>query len=121
MKQRNALVSNSSSCSFMVYNKSNKPLTVVDFVKENPQLLELFKQTYDYEKNPLFNQEKMIENAEARLDNDIYKNYTIKPHGKNCWTFGDEDGDVIGQVYDYILRDGGKSKNFKWKLESMNR
>lgn len=122
MKTRNGFVSNSSSCSFMVYNKSDKPLTVVDFVKENPQLLEQFKDTYSsYEDDPLFIQEKMVEAAEERLKHDSYKNYVIKPQGRCCWTFGDEDGDVIGHVCDYILRDGGESENFRWEFESMNR
>ena len=36
MKIRIGFVSNSSSCSFTIGNKSNKTLTIVDFVNENP-------------------------------------------------------------------------------------
>ena len=34
---------------------------------------------------------------------------------KYC-AFGDEQGTLIGQVFDYILRDGGSSENFTWRF-----
>ena len=37
------------------------------------------------------------------------------------YIFGDEDGTVIGRIFDYILRDGGESKNFKWSFYGYNR
>ena len=27
----------------------------------------------------------------------------------------DEDGTIMGTVFDYILRDGGESENWKWE------
>jgi hypothetical protein len=126
MKTRNSLVSNSSSCSFIIHNNSKKTLTVVDFVKENPQIVEKFKNTYSgYENDPLFNQEEMIKSAERRLNDQSNSRakilYTIKPGGRAYWTFGDDHGDVIGHVFDYMLRDGGRSENFFWEFAEMNR
>ena len=43
MKTRQGFISNSSSSSFIIRNNSDKELTIVDFVKENPQLIEQFK------------------------------------------------------------------------------
>lgn len=110
MKIRAGFVSNSSSCSFMIYNNTDKTLTLEDFVKENPQLVEDFKNGYGYEDNPNFNQTKMLKNAKER-------NQKFRP-GQNLVTFGDEDGDILGHVFDYELRDGGKSKSFRWEFHA---
>ena len=67
------------------------------------------------------NQENLIESAENRLKSDKGQHYIFKPKQKRILAFGDEDGDVIGNVFDYMLRDGGKSKNFKWKISEMLR
>lgn len=110
MKIRNGFVSNSSSCSFFIYNKTNKSLSLVDFVKENHHLLEDFLEGYPMYKNDKdFSQETMIKDAKKR-------NQKFKP-GKNIVAYGDEDSDVLGNVFDYILRDGGKSKSFTWELD----
>ena len=39
MKTRIGYISNSSSTSFIIRNISNKHKTLVDFVKENPELI----------------------------------------------------------------------------------
>lgn len=39
---------------------------------------------------------------------------------KEC-IFGDEDGSKIGALYDYALREGGKSVSFRWKLHEFLR
>jgi hypothetical protein len=113
-KYRLGFVTNSSSTSFIIVNKSKGTLTLVDFVKENPHLIEDYKKQYDwYAKDPKFTQEKLIESAHAN-------NETYAP-GSTTVTFGDEDGTLIGQVFDYILRDGGSSKNFEWSFLEYNR
>ena len=115
MKIRCGFISNSSSTAFIITNTSSKKKTLVDFVKENPQLLDEFLERYDWYKNDeKFNQEQMIEDADA-------ENIVFAPkEAKEC-IFGDEDGTVIGHVYDYILRDGGESKSFTWRFNEMLR
>lgn len=110
MKIRSSFVSNSSSTSFIIENLTNNNLSLVDFVKENPQLVEAFNSYYDYD----FSQDAMISAAEKR-------NTSIPANTSEVYTFGDGDGDVIGEVFDYILRDGGESESFKWYFNSMNR
>lgn len=129
MKTRSGFVSNSSSSSFIIRNKSNKELTIVNFVKENPQLIENFKAEYSwYKDNPEFTQENLIKSAEQRLNDNQEINattkkslYIIPANSKNYLTFGDEHGDIIGHVFDYILRDGGESENFEWTFAESNR
>lgn len=104
MKKRNGFVSNSSSSSFLITNKTDRTLTLVDFVKENPQLVEEWNDYYDYENT----QEELLESAENN-------NLDIDP-GEFEYIFGDEDGTLVGKIFDYILRDGGESENFSWKF-----
>lgn len=110
MKIRNGFVSNSSSSSFIIINKSNNILTLVDFVKENPQLVENWNRYYDYENT----QEELIESANKN-------NVTFPTNSSDEYWFGDEDGTLIGRIFDYILRDGGESENFKWYFYESHR
>lgn len=105
MKIRHGFVSNSSSTSFTITNKSNKDLTLVDFVKENPQLVQDWNSSYQYDET----QEDLIKSAEEN-------NIDFPADSIDEYTFGDEDGTLIGRIFDYILRDGGESKNFKWEF-----
>jgi hypothetical protein len=110
-KYRVGFVTNSSSTSFIICNKSKHTLTVVDFVRENPQLIEQFiKEYYNDEE---FTQGNLLKSAEEN-------NEDLTP-GDNTVTFGDESGTLIGRVFDYILRDGGSSENFKWDFKEYNR
>ena len=111
MKIRNGFVSNSSSTAFIITNISNEQKTLVDFVKETPKLIKQFREEYDwYQDNPEFTQENLIKSAEINNEN-------FPPgEGKYC-IFGDEDGSMIGRVYDYILRDGGESESFRWRFK----
>lgn len=106
MKIKDDFITNSSSTAFIIWNNTNDLLTLVDFVKENPELVEQFRKEYDYESDPKYTQENMLESA--RLENENLK------IGANYCIFGDEQRTLIGQVFDYILRDGGSSKSFSW-------
>jgi len=108
VKTKEDFVTNSSSTSFIITNNTKEKKTIVDFVKENPQLIQEFVDMYQYE-TERYNQENLIKSAEA-------ENMTLNP-GRNTVTFGDEDGTLIGQVFDYILRGGGKSKSFTWRFD----
>lgn len=103
-------VTNSSSTAFIITNKTNEDKTLVDFVEENPQLIMEFVRSYEwYQRDPEYTQENLIESARS-------ENNLLVP-GPNHVVFGDESRTLIGQVFDYILRQGGASESFTWKFE----
>jgi len=109
MKVRKGYVSNSSSMSFLINNLTDEPLTIVDFVKENPQLVEQYQDEYEWERDDKrVSQKNLVRSAEEEK--------MILLPGSNVCIFGDEDGTLIGRVFDYILRDGGSSERFSWEL-----
>ena len=110
MSLKSDFVTNSSSTAFIITNTSNKKLTLVDFVKENPELIEEFIQQYNWYTNVEYNQTTLLKSAE---ENNLYFD---SGEAKYC-VFGDEEGTLIGRVFDYILRDGGSSANFTWRFE----
>ena len=114
MKTRNGFVSNSSSTSFMIVNKTKEPLPLSEFVKENPKLIEKFRSRYSWNTSDGgYTQEALIKSAEE-------SGVVIKP-GQDFYTFGDEQGTLVGEVFDYILRDGGWSDRFEWAFYEYNR
>ena len=110
MKIKIGNVSNSSSTSFIITNTSGEEKNLVDFVDENPHLVEEFCSMYSWNN---FTQEDLLASAEEN-------NETLVP-GANMVSFGDEDGTVIGLVFDYILREFNGSENFECRVSSYER
>ena len=110
MKIKLDFITNSSSTAFMIKNISNKKLNLTDFVLENLFLLNDWLIIYDwYAGDKRYTPVRLLESA---ADNNII----FPPKQARRCVFGDEDGTIIGHVYDYMLRDGGKSKSFTWQF-----
>jgi hypothetical protein len=107
MKRKIDFITNSSSTAYIIINKTKKVKKLTDFVNENPHLIKKFVEQYDWHKNDQrYTQENLIKSAKQR-------NGDIQP-GENYIVFGDEQGTLIGEVFDYILRDESSSKSFIW-------
>ncbi|NHJ48640.1 MAG: hypothetical protein FK733_12720 [Asgard group archaeon] len=105
MKTKIDFVTNSSSTAFIICNTSKYKKTLKDFVEENPQLIEDFNESYNHN----YTQDALIKSAELN-------NIDFGPETSMYCIFGDENGTLIGEVFDYILRDGGDSENFTWRF-----
>jgi len=85
---------------------------MIDFVREvGPRMLDAYNREYGEFSVTDDSYEDMEKNADAY--DYIFPARCVVPV-----TFGDESGDVIGRVFDYMLREEGESDNFKWILTS---
>lgn len=124
MKIREGFVSNSSSTSFVIVNKTDKRLDLKEFVIENPQLIEEYDEDFGFDEDESKEKilEQMIKDAQVRKDYSKKKPRPLRlAPGENLISFGDEECTTLGKIYDYILRDGGESKRFKWRFDHYNR
>lgn len=77
--------------------------TLVDFVKETPWIIKAYRKEYGHNNRKGHSQKDLIASAEAN-------NITFAPGEKKLVIFGDEQGTLIGRVYDYMLRGRDVSK-----------
>ena len=84
----------------MIRNRSDKSKTLIDFVVENRHLVDEYNKQYDAE----YKLSELVADAEERVES-YPDHWIINAQRDVNWDFGDEDGDILGIVYDYILRD----------------
>jgi len=111
MKIRNGFVSNSSSSSFIVKNLSCKKMNLEDFAKETSYMVEDFNNYYNWNDYDVESFMKCVSEYD----------YVWGPDESIEVVFGDEHGNIMGQIYDYMLRYGGKSENFIWWFNEARR
>jgi len=109
MIYRDGFVANSSSTGYVVTNTSSEVKTLIDFAKENKHLVDDYISSYGKRRD------NSAEDMKKNVIRDAASRDTIwEPGESKNVSFGDEDGDTLGVVYDYCLRDGGSSENFSW-------
>jgi len=142
MISRSGFVSNSSSTSFIIENKTKERLHLCEFIKENSHLIKKFEEEFSVQiidtnfrqdhSGKLFNVQNLEEAIKLMCQEakelEEYRGMSWSPKrtkalapGENSIQFGDEQGTLLGEIYDYILREGGESKRFKWRFDFYNR
>ena len=127
MKTRSGFVSNSSATSFIIENKTDEILPLEEFIKENSHLIDQFEKEYFPIVGGVLTKSHTGEGIKLNSRSDVVTQMcrdaagtTLDP-GTQSMTFGDEDCTLLGEIYDYILRNGGESARFKWHFDHYER
>lgn len=118
MKLRNGFVSNSSSCSFIVTNKTNQDLDYSELVRDLKDVIAAYFINYGWDGGRLTDElhVSLIEGAKTLKR-------VFKAKSNEEMQFGDNAGEfqgVVGSAVDYIIRDRDfESDRFHIKFEEM--
>ena len=121
MKFRGGFISNSSSCNFIVSNKTNQDLDYSELVRDLRDIIDQYNRDYGLSPYTPFTEEQhknFIESAKS-------EKYTFKANSSIKVGFGDNHGEfsetVISSAVDYMLRDDFESDRFSIKFVEMDR
>ena len=95
-------------------NKSNKDLTLVQFIIENPDLINLYNELYAFSHSGPSRSYTQLELIYSAKENDI----VFPANSSKNYTFNDKDKTLINIVLYCTLRYNEESENFKWELRS---
>ena len=116
MKLRYGFVSNNSSTIFTITNTSRITKTTVDFVEEvGEKMLRDWDDEYGVELTCTDDEGVTLWQLMKDAKSDTYFE-SFEPDQSRNMSFGDEHGTALGHLFDYMLREGGKSRSFRWKF-----
>ncbi len=115
MKIRDGFVSNSSSTSFYITNKTNEEKSLLDFAIETMnRVVNDWNTDYAWGSDSKISNEDFLKSAKTRK-------IVFPPKSRKTYSFGDSDNDIVGRVFDYCLRNGGDTDSFTWKFHESRR